>query len=651
MIFLCYQFLLDRTKAEDYNSALPRAMLELLTMFTTLTDDKLEKTHLAKVLPRYAKKGDAKTQFYAKRIINNAAIATKQKGTEPPANRPVATDTAGASQTTKRTEPEALVGVKRSASTVGNGGAVKKVATGTTKPNGAIIVPKQSAAVKKLTTSSDPKAISVTASTATKTKQVVAKPSGFFSSLQSAGKKPGTSIANKSAQSGASTTAPKSAERRTSVSAVASATAPKSTFSFADTMASLSKPKEEKPAPKQEKQEPPETEEEKAKRLRKESRRHLHVSFKTGDELVEVREFHHDPDEELGHDSSQTRDVGDVGGEGRVFKQQHQMMDIDEDEETTEEEQKLIDFMLPSAIDFSEVDPDERQRNYAQYGGGELEPESPERALREHHEANTLMVFYNDASDIPPNPREPSDPYNGEKVETIKQFGAPEEMYRYRAKNKKTGPIYHHFDPPQDATMHSNPVQGLDFSKLPDFANQQRSQPSNQQPAQTVAAPPPTNDALSNILATLKQAAPNQATPPQPPMNGIVNPFPSTPPNMTTMPNLQPNGQPDLAAILAQLTQNQSGAGQAPPMGGYGAPSAMPNMTGYAQPPMQQPSVFENQGRKQWRDTGATGDNNMERHKRQNPAQNPYWRTKVCKYWQEGKCQKGEGCSYKHEEA
>jgi hypothetical protein len=66
------------------------------------------------------------------------------------------------------------------------------------------------------------------------------------------------------------------------------------------------------------------------------------------------------------------------------------------------------------------VDPEERKRNYIPYGGGELEPETPERAVRELYESNTLMAY-----DSPPCPREPTDPYNGETMVT-KDFGAPD---------------------------------------------------------------------------------------------------------------------------------------------------------------------------------------------------------------------------------
>jgi len=70
--------------------------------------------------------------------------------------------------------------------------------------------------------------------------------------------------------------------------------------------------------------------------------------------------------------------------------------------------------------DFTVVDVEERKRNYVPYGGGELEPDTPERAARELHDSTTLMAY-----DCPPCPREPTDPYNGEAI-VMKDFGAPD---------------------------------------------------------------------------------------------------------------------------------------------------------------------------------------------------------------------------------
>ena len=102
-------------------------------------------------------------------------------------------------------------------------------------------------------------------------------------------------------------------------------------------MANLTKPKEITSTIKATENLPPESEEERAKRLRKEERRKLRVTFKPQESLVEIRLFIHDPEEEMGHDDNMIRDVGDIGSEGRMLKKNKEMgfenLEDDEDNE------------------------------------------------------------------------------------------------------------------------------------------------------------------------------------------------------------------------------------------------------------------------------------------------------------------------------
>ena len=123
------------------------------------------------------------------------------------------------------------------------------------------------------------------------------------------------------------------------------AAAPKPAFSFAATMAGLAKQKDEVPS-KVEETRKPETAEEKQKRLRRESRRSLRVSFKGDDELVSIREFVHDPEEEIGHDHSQVRDVGDSKGEGQMLKM-HKDLELDDEEDYEPPEDILPSWAHP----------------------------------------------------------------------------------------------------------------------------------------------------------------------------------------------------------------------------------------------------------------------------------------------------------------
>ncbi|KAI5359543.1 putative Zinc finger, CCCH-type [Septoria linicola] len=592
LVFIFYQFLLDRLKEEDINSPLSRTVLELMAACTTLTQEKLEKTHLVKVLPRVQKKGDAKTQFFAKKILSNAETATKEGATkEAKKSEKSAADAVSVVKTegpVKKPGVEAVSGVKRPASSV-EGGIAKKVATVAAKTNGTTTTARitGNGAIKK---PADATKVG-SASSAPIKKTVAAKPSGFFSSLQSATKKPGTSNAERSAK-------PVTAAKVTGPNATGgTAATAKPTFSFAETMANLAKPKKEEVKPvKKETEEPArpeETPEQRAKRLRKEQRRKLHVAFKTGEDLVEVRYFTHDPAEEIDHDSSQMRDMSDVGGEGRMLKQKHQMMDLDDDDDDeAEEETKLVDFRIPSEVDFSVVDKEERDRNYTPYGGGRLQPHSDERARRDQHENNTLMVFYTNPNEIPSTPKEPENPYNGDQNGTVKTFGALDEKWIARAREVAMRRGHQQLIPPAGYPQPPQPPPGFDFSA---FMGGQQQAPQ--------AAPID----VQAILASLGQIAPQQNNYQQqqpgvpaftPAYMGGSNgyqPPPPPPPQAATIP-----GQIDLAAILAQIQQ-----------------------------PSQQQSY------------GNAGQNAQ--------APNPMYKTKVCRFFKEGKCQKGDACSYIHE--
>lgn len=218
-----------------------------------------------------------------------------------------------------------------------------------------------------------------------------------------------------------------------------STAAAKPSLIFAETMANLSKPKEATPS-KFEEARPPESQEEKRKRLRKEERRKLRVSFKPDHSLVSIREFVHDPEEEMGHEDSMVRDVGDSRGEGQMLKMHKDLDVMDEDEDGSPAEETLAAWVSPSreyplilatqsstkispVVDFSVVALEELERNYTTRGG-KLEIKSREREVQEQRELTTLMVIYTTPSDIPPSPREPSDPYSGDTV--IEQtFGMP----------------------------------------------------------------------------------------------------------------------------------------------------------------------------------------------------------------------------------
>lgn len=212
---------------------------------------------------------------------------------------------------------------------------------------------------------------------------------------------------------------------------------PRPAFSFGDIMADLDKQKEAKSAEPAEDR-PPETEEERKKRLRKEARRKLRVTWKPDAFLTEVRLFTHDPEEELGPGDHSQGEAGDIKGEGSVLKLHRDLDDMEEEEDGGIREEHLSDYSEPSGtlgsnqiteypltvleIDKGEMPSDERSRNYIKRGGTQ-EPSSQEKQAQEHREATTLMVFYTSAADIPPSPKEPPQLTAEEPTTDVTAFG------------------------------------------------------------------------------------------------------------------------------------------------------------------------------------------------------------------------------------
>lgn len=194
----------------------------------------------------------------------------------------------------------------------------------------------------------------------------------------------------------------------------------KPALSLMDIMAGLENPPKEAPVVKPAEEGPPETEEEREKRLRKESRRKLRVTWKPDDSLTEVRLFTHDPEEELGPGDSYLRGAGDVKGEGSVLKLHKGLEELEEDDMGGIRETSINDYMsltgkrtqlvylerllIRVAIDLDLGDL--KSANFIKRGGEQI-PDSPEKEAQDHREATTLMAFYTSPADIPSSPKEP----------------------------------------------------------------------------------------------------------------------------------------------------------------------------------------------------------------------------------------------------
>src|SRR3569833_3013737 len=164
------------------------------------------------------------------------------------------------------------------------------------------------------------------------------------------------------------------------------------------------------PTPAPSLSEKPETPEEKARRLRKESRRKLRVTWKDDSELTEVRIFHKHADEDAGREQNLVRDARDNRSEAMAFSlalKTHAAELGDEEEDDIPDRE----WVAPTPFDFSPINAAKRSQTYATRGG-DLAVGTDEQKVMAARENNVHMVVYTQPSDIPPSPKSPPRGYS-----------------------------------------------------------------------------------------------------------------------------------------------------------------------------------------------------------------------------------------------
>lgn len=175
-------------------------MSQLLSRFTTMEEDVLQKTNVAKMLPRLQKKGGQAVQDLSQKILNNAAAATKRKESAKSSskeNSPTKSPVLGSAVPEK--DRSELAGSKRPRdaenTAVSNN---KRMLVGSQTKNGAA-KPATGTTPGKRPQENGQDAKGTAMASRPKANIVAPKPTNLFGSLQTASKRPGTSNAERAA--------------------------------------------------------------------------------------------------------------------------------------------------------------------------------------------------------------------------------------------------------------------------------------------------------------------------------------------------------------------------------------------------------------------------------------------------------------------
>ena len=318
----------------------------------------------------------------------------------------------------------------------------------------------------------------------------------------------------------------------------------------------------------------------------------------------------------------------------------------------------------------------ERDQNYMSRAGHQ-NPESDERKIQDQRDSSTLMVVYPTLADIPPSPREPQENEMAERMQE-KEFGPPDAWIKVsKAPNLNLNKILTMLQE-REAECRANRPSFPKSAAAPtaDIASLLRmmnGQSQSQQPisaslpqstAPTAAQTNPASTSLNALFAQLasasstngpQQTSQNTRTPQQQPavapafnlqatLASLAQPNQGAQmyaqqqnPGFQVGPSAQQAaGAPDLSAILAQI--NGQRAPQAPQMPNFAFNSG---------------NVHNENDRKRQFDGNDQDEYGGGKKTRANgpPEKKKYFGVPrlPCRFWQEGKCRKGEDCTFLHE--
>ena len=630
-------------------------------------------TKLTKILERLTKKATSDVKGLAQAVLDNAAAASARKALaakDKPAEKLASPQAVGSPADGSR--KDAVAGVKRLRE--GDGSAppaakkVVKAAPPSSKPLAVRMEEKRRAEeLAKRAQVSDKSVTALRAAlpapganAAAKAKVAVAAPakSSMFSALSSVSKKPGTSNAERAAAA---------AREKTTSTATAAPAPPRpmkrenggrdspphnvgpgpmaksaTSSSFMNLLTGIDK-KPEKEV-KKEDEVPNETEEQKGRRLRKEARRKLRVSWKADDDLVETHFFTHDPDEELDQGDRLKANAGG-GREGEALKQHKNMEDL-EDEGDEDSFEELEEYSPPSEIDFTYLedsslgDDSPHELNPPKFGGL-MKPVSPSTIAQDKYEQDTLMAIYTSKAERPATPKEPDDTKEDdndfEPAEPETPFGEPPEHIRQREKEYLA----------RQAQLRPQPT--IDLAALVSAASQQKPQ------QQSGVIPTELQRALSMYGQPAQPTPQPQAAPaPNVDLQAILSALGRPQAQQSLYPAATQAAYTNTSNVSALLASMQPGAQAQPALST--TTTSLP--LGMGSNPNPFPGSIDDASRKHARSDSADIDTEYGRKsgtKKKKGAgagvdpNKPYnYKTQICTFWEQGKCLKGDGCTYRH---
>ncbi|KAI9887166.1 MAG: hypothetical protein M1823_000993 [Watsoniomyces obsoletus] len=421
VLHLC-TVLRDRVAADDYSEASILGLLELLARMLP-TQQLLEKLKFFKLASRIAKNGGDRVRELADRIVREAAAAAEAAKSAP-------TTTGGASEkptptTTKRsldpTTSSSVPAVKKQASSGPTGAApssmVSKPAARSGLPTDSRLQTKTRPAPKKMGAVRyvDPSIHRAYPGYGGDDVHVLADRRRSSSTVRPFG----TAQEPKSPWLAAPPAPPAPAPKQHSIMALMD-TYKKQKQEEAEEAARKAAERN-KPEPTLQPG-PAETADQKRIRLRKQSRRHLRIRWKPDEELVQVRVFRHDDDEDEGRSEPLLLDAHDAGQEGATFRRHRQMEMV---------QRKTVDldptrpFQDPPRLNFDHISPAVQAENMIKRGGTS-QPRSEDKRVQEERESNILSVIYG-PGEIPPTPNEPITPQAPMNTDAVEPLGRPAE--------------------------------------------------------------------------------------------------------------------------------------------------------------------------------------------------------------------------------